>query len=79
MQFEMPRPTPHHETLRALAGTWTGDERLHPSPWDPKGGSATGHVEARMALRDMFLVMDYRQVRDEETWKPFLESTWTRL
>jgi len=62
--MEMPRPTTQHRKLEALAGTWTGQEKMMPSPWDPKGGTARSTNEARMDLDGMHLVADYKQERD---------------
>jgi hypothetical protein len=61
--MEMPRPTDAHRRLEQLAGTWIGTETMHPSPWDPKGGTATGRIEARMDLGGFFLIEDYVQER----------------
>lgn len=61
--MEMPKPTPHHERLRALVGSWKGDEKMLPSPWDPQGGTAQAFMEARFDLDGMFVIGDYRQER----------------
>jgi len=61
--FEMPRPTDKHVKLKSLAGTWVGEEQLHPSPWDQKGGTALGRIDAKMDLDGFFLVSDYVQDR----------------
>jgi len=62
--MEMPKPNQNHAKLKALAGTWHGEEKMHPSPWDPNGGTATGVIEAHLDLDGMFLVSNYRQERD---------------
>ncbi len=62
--MEMPKPTPQHEKLRALVGSWTGDETMQPSPWDAQGGTAKAFLEARFELDGMFVVTDHRQERD---------------
>jgi uncharacterized protein DUF1579 len=62
--FEMPRPTGEHERLQALAGSWVGQERLLPSPFDPVGGTAVGRMQARMALDGFYLIADYEQERN---------------
>ena len=62
--MEMPKPTPQHRKLEAFAGTWTGQEKMLPSPWDPKGGDARGAITSRMDLDGMYLVSDYTQERD---------------
>ena len=61
--MEMPRPQKEHEKLKALAGAWIGEERMHPSPWDPAGGPATSTAETRMDLDGFHLITDYVQKR----------------
>jgi hypothetical protein len=61
---DMPRVTEQHRKLLALVGTWTGEEKMFPSPWDPKGGTALGRIEARADLDGFFVVEDYLQERD---------------
>ncbi len=63
MHPEMPQVLDHHRKLQALAGNWTGDETIHPSPWDPKGGKATGSISSRIELDGFFLVSDYTEER----------------
>ncbi len=62
MHFQ--RPTAQLEKLKALVGTWAGEEKLHPSPWLPQGGPARSKTTSRMGLDGAFLVMDYEQERD---------------
>jgi len=62
--MEMPKPQDQHKKLEMLAGTWTGEEKLYPSPWDPKGGTATSRVEARIGLGGFFLISDYEEKRE---------------
>lgn len=62
--MEMPRPTEAHKKLEMMAGRWTGKETMHPSQWDPKGGTATGRNEYRLALGGFALLLDYEQERD---------------
>ena len=64
MNPHMPKPGPEHERLSQLAGTWTGDETIFPSPWDPKGGKARSSWSSRMDLDGLFLISDYAQERD---------------
>ena len=62
--MEMPGPpTEQHRKLEALEGTWAGEEKIHPSPWDPDGGPAVGRWETRMGLDGFFLISDYTQER----------------
>jgi uncharacterized protein YodC (DUF2158 family) len=65
--MDMPRPTEGHKKLERLAGSWTGEEQMYPSPWDPKGGVATGRTEARVALGGFCVISDYRQERNGTT------------
>lgn len=55
----MPNLGPAHRRLAALEGTWTGTERLAPSPWS-EGGDA--HVELRFArvAGGFAVAQDYR-------------------
>lgn len=61
--MEMPRPTHGHKKLEKLIGTWHGEERMSPSPWDPEGGIAVGRVENRAALGGFAVLQDYEQRR----------------
>lgn len=61
--MEMPKPQEEHRRLEKLAGTWAGEEKIHPSPWDPKGGTATAKVESHMGLDGFFLITDYTETR----------------
>lgn len=60
----MPKPTDEHRALERLVGTWSGEERLHPSPWDPQGGTAVGRVENRLALDGFAVLQHYEQERN---------------
>lgn len=62
--MEMPTPSSGHEKLKMLVGRWHGVETMHPSPWDPKGGSAVGRNNHRLALNGFALISDYEQERD---------------
>jgi uncharacterized protein YodC (DUF2158 family) len=62
--MEMPKPTDAHRKLARLAGAWEGSETMHPSQWDPKGGTATGRSNGRVILDGFALVIDYQQERD---------------
>lgn len=62
--MEMPKPTTGHTKLEKLAGHWEGEETMHPSQWDPKGGTALGRNKNRLALNGFALINDYEQERD---------------
>lgn len=62
--MEMPKPAPGHLKLETMAGNWEGEENMHPSQWDPKGGTAIGRSKSRVALNGFALITDYEQVRD---------------
>ncbi len=59
--MEMPRPGAAHQRLLELAGTWIGDETMHPGPWSPAPMKAEGRVVAEMQLGGFFLVSRYEQ------------------
>jgi len=59
----MPKPSPGHSKLQMLVGRWQGEETMHPSQWDPKGGTAIGRMQSRLALGGFALVSDYEQER----------------
>ena len=40
--MDMPQPGPGHLRMEKLAKPWEGEENMHPSQWDPKGGVAVG-------------------------------------
>ena len=61
--MQMPKPGKFHDKLRALAGEWSGDETIHPTPWDPAGGTAKGTTKSRMDLDGFALVQEYTQKR----------------
>jgi hypothetical protein len=62
--MDMPRPGDQHKKLAALVGEWTGDETLHPSPWDPAGGGAQAQVTNRWVADGFALVQEYEQRRN---------------
>ena len=64
MGMQMPAPSLQHEKLASLAGEWTGEEILHPSPWSPETRRAVGKFSMRMAVDGLFLVNDYEELRD---------------
>lgn len=62
--MDMPRAGEAHRKLQALVGSWSGQEQLHPSPWDPAGGPAQCEVENHLALDGFAVIHDYTQRRD---------------
>lgn len=64
MEMEMPKPGPAHAQLAKLAGDWSGDETIHPSPMDPVGGKAFGRVTNRLSLDGFVVVQDFEQTRN---------------
>jgi hypothetical protein len=61
--MEMPQVSPEHQALSILVGNWLGQEHIHPSPFDPVGGPATGRVHNRAALDGFAVIQDYEQER----------------
>lgn len=59
--MEMPKPGEGHNKLKLLEGSWQGTEKMHPSPWAPEGGTATGRNHSRLALGGFALLTDYQQ------------------
>jgi hypothetical protein len=74
--MEMPTPTREHERLAALAGEWTGEERVHPSPWDPTGGTATAKSTMRVGLEGFVIIGDYEHTRDQSRFLGHAVFTW---
>ena len=64
--MDMATPSPGHELMKRLAGTWEGPETMHPSPWDPEGSTAFGRNRNSLQLRGFALITDYEQLRNEE-------------
>jgi hypothetical protein len=62
--MEMPKPTEAHKKFALMAGRWTGEECISPSPWDPKGGTAKSRSDNRVALNGFVLLHDYEQERN---------------
>src|SRR2546428_8728832 len=65
--IQVPKLTQAHEKLKTLVGTWRGTETIHPSPFDKKGGQATGIVNNRLAIDGFAVIQDYEQQRDGRT------------
>jgi hypothetical protein len=62
--MDMLKPTEAHRQLQKLVGSWNGEERVSPSPWDPQGGPAKGRAQNRLALDGFVVVQDYEQERN---------------
>lgn len=61
--MDMPKPSPGHLLLEKLVGTWEGEETMHPSEWDPRGGVAIGRNSHDLRLGGFALIADYEQER----------------
>lgn len=61
--MDMPKPSAGHLRLAKLAGSWVGEEIMHPSQWDPKGGVAIGRNNHKLSLGGFALLVDYEQER----------------
>lgn len=62
--MQMPRPNKFHAKLEVLVGDWSGDETIHPTPWDPQGGKAKGRYRVRAGLGGFGVIQDYEQRRN---------------
>lgn len=62
--MNMPKPSPGHLKLQMLAGSWEGEETMHPSQWDPQGGVAIGRNKHEIGLGGFAVVSEYEQERD---------------
>ena len=62
--MEMPKPTEKHKKLELLAGLYTGQETLHPSPWDADGGCAEAKNACRVALDGFAVIGEFEQCRE---------------
>jgi hypothetical protein len=58
-----PRPTPAHDALQMMVGVWEGEETIHPSPFEPDGGTATARVSNVRTLDGFVIVQDCMQRR----------------
>ena len=63
MHEGMPTAQEQHKKLQALAGTWVGEEKMYPSPWDAEGGTAVGKIVSRIDLDGFYLIEEYTQER----------------
>ncbi len=65
MDMQMPKVSQEMARLTELfAGTWRGEETLHPSEWDPVGGPAFGTWTVRAGVDGFVLLVDYEEERD---------------
>jgi len=55
-----------HKKLGLLAGSWTGEETCHPSPWNPELSHAVGRSCCRVALGGFAVIGDYQQEKPGE-------------
>jgi uncharacterized protein YodC (DUF2158 family) len=62
--MQMPKTAPGHQRLETLAGHWEGEEKMYPSQWDPKGGTAIARTRSVLGLSGFALISDYEQERD---------------
>jgi hypothetical protein len=60
----MSHPSLEQELLSILVGDWLGQEHIHPSPFDPIGGTAVGRIHNRAALDGFAVIQDYEQERN---------------
>ena len=65
--MDMPKPTPGHEKLKKLEGTWVGEETMHPCEWHPGGGVAFGRTTNRVELSGFAVIGDYEQSKNGVT------------
>jgi hypothetical protein len=63
--MESAQPTAQHKKLEALAGNWSGEETVHPSPWGP-GGPSIGRYDNRIDLDGFVLIQNYVQEQSGE-------------
>lgn len=61
--MEMPKPGPEHARIAKLAGKWSGEEMMEPSPWGA-GGAAFGRSEYRLITDGMAVTQDYQQEKE---------------
>jgi Protein of unknown function (DUF1579) len=60
-RMDTPKPTADHKRLEKLAGIWIGTEKMHPSPWDPKGSEAQAITRSRVVVGGYAVAGDYEQ------------------
>jgi hypothetical protein len=52
-----------HRSLHRLNGSWRGEEKIAPSPWDPAGATAHAQIRNRVALGGLVVIQEYDQTR----------------
>jgi hypothetical protein len=63
-RMHMPTVSAEQKRLNELfTGTWRGEETLHPSDWDLKGGTAFGTWVVHPSLDGFCLLVDYTEER----------------
>lgn len=60
------QPTTSHKKLELMAGTWSGEETCHPSPWNPALKKVHGRSVHRVAMGGFHVLGDYEQVENGE-------------
>lgn len=60
----MPHSVGQHKKYQAFVGTWSGDETLHPMPWEPALVRVTSKSINRLELDGYFLFIDHEQTRN---------------
>jgi hypothetical protein len=78
--MQMPTVGAEQKKLNELfTGVWRGEEKLYPSDWDPKGGSAFGTWVVHASVDGFVTIVDYTEERDGKinyrghgvhTWDP---------
>ena len=62
--MEMPKVGAEQKRLNELfAGVWRGEEKIYPSDWDPKGGTAFGTWVVHASNDGFNLLVDYTEER----------------
>ena len=59
----MTERTESAQKLQRLSGAWVGEETMHPTAFDPEGGTATGRAVNRPGLLGNCIIQDYTQYR----------------
>jgi hypothetical protein len=50
-----------NDLLARFAGTFEGEDRIHPGPWNPEGGTGSTRYTNYMALDGLYLIQDTEQ------------------